>query len=169
MKPIAVLSCMIFMLAPTPRARAAAEPAGETAGETAVDRDSAAGRLWKQRLALSGDQLPRFLAAVKTRDAALQPLSEQWRAGMRKLQSQLAANAPDAEVQESLHALARVRKAAAAREERFDAALSTLLTPTQRAKVLVWKSMGAFHSGAGLDAEAADRLEPSSGEELEPE
>ena len=119
-----------------------------TAGGDALDRDVVVGRQWKEKLGLSSDQVPKVLAAVKTREAGLQPLREQLRAAMRQLQSQLTENAPDQQVQESLLQLALVQNAVTAKNDQFDAKLGSFLLPTQRGKLLAWRSLGAFRGAS---------------------
>ena len=130
-KNIPIAAVLAALCAALPPARAAADPAMDNV----LDRDALAARQWKENLGLSAEQTPRFLAAVKAKDAGLQPLREQLRAGMRKLQSQLSENAAESEVQDSLQQLVKVRKAIAARKEQFDAALAAFLSQIGRAHV----------------------------------
>ena len=165
MKSILVAALLTVQLLLVGSARAGADPAGGNI----PDREAAAGRQWKEKLGLSADQLPKFLAAVKERDADLRPLREQLRAGMRKLQSQLTDGAPEKDVQATLEQLDGSRKAIALRGEQFDAGMAALLAPSQRAKLLVWKSLAVFPGKPeqGLEVESSQDS-PSESEE-EPE
>ena len=161
--PIAASLAAVLALVPLPGA------AADSAGVNFLDHDAAAGRQWKEKFGLSADQIPKFLAAMKAKDAGLQPLREQLRAGMRKLQSQLSESAPENDVQDSLQQLARTRKAISLQNDQFDAGLASFLSPSQRAKVLVWRSLGAFRGKSAQDSEGDDFHEATTGEESEPE
>jgi hypothetical protein len=158
----AALTAILLVLAPL-------ASSADAARENAPDRDVMAGRLWKDKLGLSARQVPKFLSAARTRDAELQPLRDQLRGGMRKLQFLLSENAPESDVQELLQLLARVRKAVALRNEQFDTDVASFLAPSQRAKLLVWRSLGAFRGKSAQDLQAGDFQETAPGEEPEPE
>ena len=158
---IAVLLTLALLSAPFARA------AADGGGEDVLAREDAAGRQWKDKLGLSAEQLPKFLAAVKARDADLHPLQEQSRAEMRKLRAQLSENAPEKDVQDSLEQVVRLQKEMTRRNEQFDAGTASFLVPSQRAKLLVWRSLGVFPGkSAGLEAEESP---DPTGEEAEPE
>ena len=165
MKIISIAALLAARLALMPAAFAAGEPVGETA----LDRDGAAGRQWKEKLALSAEQLPKFLAAVNAKDAELQPLREQLRANMRKLQGQLSGGAAEKDVQEVLEQLILTRKAIALRNDQFDGVMTSFLTPSQRAKLLVWRSLGAFPGKSAPALEADDFQDSTANGEVEPE
>jgi hypothetical protein len=164
MKHIRVAALLGACLALVPLARAADEP-----GESVVDRDASAGRVWKEKLGLSDEQIPKFLAAVRTRDAGMLPLREELRAGMRRLSAQLAESAPEKDVQDTLQRLVRVRRTISFRNDQFETGLASFLAPSQRAKLFVWKSLGAFRGKAAPGLEADDFQDASSAEEVEPE
>ena len=164
MKNILFAAVLATFVSLVPRARAVDAFAGNV-----LDRGAAAGREWKDKLGLSPDQLAKFLPALKAKDADLQPLRDQLRVVARKLRSQLSEKAPEDGVQDSLRTIARLRKAVAIRNDQFDASLESFLAPSQRAKLLVWDSLGAACGVSALDMEAGEPHEPAVGVEAEEE
>jgi Spy/CpxP family protein refolding chaperone len=122
---------------------AAPAAAAEMSADDLLDHDAAARLQWKERLGLNDQQLRKFSAAEAAREAALRPARAELREALVKLQGQLAENEPEAKVQESLQRVARARKALADENEKADAVLASFLSPSQRAKLLVWRSMMA--------------------------
>jgi hypothetical protein len=165
MKRIRAGSALALILCSVP----ALGRADASASETAADRDAAADRQWRRKLGLNADQAARFLAALKAKDAELEPLREQLRAEMRRVQSQLNENAADKDVQETLQRLVRLRRAIAFRNDQFDAGAASFLSPTQRARLFVWRSLNACSARSAENLTGDDLQEQSSIEEVEPE
>ena len=129
-----------------------ADASGPTA-EYQVEQGADLGRRWKEELRLSSGQARKFSNTEKERGARLKPLREKLRGAMVKVQAQLSANAPENEVQDTLQQILEARKAIAEHGRRSDAEQAAFLSPSQRARLLVWRSLG------GLDGYAARRLQ----------
>lgn len=143
--------------------------AGDTAGESLSQRDAVAGARWKEKLGLNTEQTRRFVAAEKEKEADMKVLRDDHNAVLFKLRSQLTDGAPENIVQESLLQIAKIRKALQDRNDRFDAASASFLAPTQRAKLLVWKSLLPSRGKSGRGLEPGDLREFTVGDELEPD
>lgn len=152
----AVLMFALGAVVPPSSPAAAADPAVDYPLEHGID----AGDLWKDKLGLSAEQVRKFTALENEKALRLKPLRELLRNGMVKVQSQLAENASESDVQDSLQQLLQLHRAIADRSERIDAGLSTFLAPSQRAKLLVWRTLGGLNGYAARRLEAAARLEP---------
>ncbi|MDD5304101.1 MAG: hypothetical protein PHS14_13450 [Elusimicrobia bacterium] len=124
-----------------------------------LERGADAGRQWQDKLGLNAEQVRRFTALENEKAARLKPLRELLRNGLVQLQAQLAGNAPESDVKDTLQQLLQVHRAIAERSEQFDAGLEAFLSPSQRAKLLVWQSLG------GPYGYAARRLDPAAREE----
>lgn len=150
----------LFAAPPAPFA-AAPDPALDYPLERGVDP----GEQWREKLGLSAEQARRFSLLEQEKSARLKPLRELLRNEMVRLQTYLAENATEREIEDSLAQLLQVQRAIAERSERLDAGLAAFLSPSQRARLLVWRSLG------GLDGYAARRLESATrpGDEVERE
>lgn len=101
----------------------------------------------REKLGISEEQQARLKAARRTkRDAAAAAMTE-LAANTRKLQDQLEDKAPETDLSATLDKIAAVRKSMRAAEETLQASLSSILTPTQRAKMIV--AMQARMHGRG--------------------
>lgn len=142
----------LVLLTPLARVRgvdSSALPAPET--ET-----TAAERTWNTRLGLSAEQSARYFAAKRSRDEDLKRIRELSRAALRKLQSQLTSGASENDLRETLSQYARARGAAASRRAQYDAMLEEMLAPSQRAKLLMWRYLGAVRRTAGAGSGSDD-------------
>lgn len=144
---------------------AAADPAIDTLS----DREAVAAPHWTEKLGLDPEQARKFQAAEEARQNDLKTLRDQINAGMLKLRSQLTDSAPEKEVQESLTRMARWRKAVQDREDQFDAVVSSFLSPSQRARLLVWRTLLASRGKAVKGLDAADLRESTAVDDSEPE
>lgn len=91
----------------------------------------------KEKLGLTDDQAAKFKAAMKAHGDAVKPLHEKLRDGMKKLHGQVEAKASDADIKATLDSLKSTRKDMEAAQEKLHAEVSTILTPTQQAKMLL--------------------------------
>ena len=122
----------------------AAAPFARADADGPLDRPAVgADRQWAERLGLDAEQARKFSAAERAKDEREDPLRRRLGSDMLKLRSQLAGNAAESEIQESLADLATVRRALRDRDEAFEAAAASILSPSQRAKLLVWSSLDA--------------------------
>jgi hypothetical protein len=88
---------------------------------------------------------------------------------MRRLQTQVTENAAEKDVEATLQRLARLRRLIALREDQFDAETASFLTPSQSAKLLVWRTLNACRDRSVESAADDDLQESASAEEVEPE
>lgn len=140
---------------------AAAAPA-PVAGHS-LERGVDPGRQWKEKLGLTDEQARRFTALEHEKEARLKPLRELLRVEMVRLQGLLTENAPEQEVEDSLAEVVEMQRAIAERSASLDAGFSAFLSSSQRARLLVWRSLG------GLDGYAARRLDGAARPEEETE
>jgi hypothetical protein len=147
-----VVSLSAALLLALPVFAAAPDPAVDYP----LERGTAAGEQWRKMLGLSAEQARKFTLLENEKAARLKPLRELLRNEMVKLQSLLAEGGSERDVEDSLEQVLQINRAIAERSERVDAGLSAFLSASQRARLLVWRSLG------GLDGYAARRLEPAS-------
>lgn len=147
----AALAAALLPAAPIASFAAVPDPAADYPLERGVDP----GEQWKEKLGLSAEQARRFTLLENEKAARLKPLRELLRVEMVKLQTYLAENGTEREVEDSLAQVEQIRRAINERSERLDAGLASFLAPSQRARLLVWRSLG------GLNGYAARRLEAS--------
>lgn len=135
----------------------------EPAVDYPLERGAAAGEQWRKMLGLSAEQARKFTALENEKAARLKPLRELHRNEMVRLQSLLAEGGSERDVEDSLEQILQINRAIAERSERVDAGLSAFLSASQRARLLVWRSLG------GVDGYAARRLEPAARQDEEME
>ncbi len=105
----------------------------------------------REKLGLSAEQGEKLKAAHRARRDAAVATRTELKAAMRKLKDQLEDKASEKEISATLERIAAARKAQRAEAEKFEAGLSTILTPTQRAKMLVaMKRHGGMKRGRGM-------------------
>lgn len=121
-----------------------------------LERGAAAGEQWRKMLGLTAEQARRFTALENEKAARLKPLRELLRNEMVRLQSLLAEGGNERDVEDVLEQILQINRAIAERSERVDAGLSAFLSASQRARLLVWRSLG------GADGYAARRFEPAA-------
>lgn len=135
--------------APKPDDKAAAAPhAGKADKDENVGRGWAPGRRMKKRLGLTDEQAAKVEAAFKAQRDADQALFDQMKKDMETLRRQVFDKAPDADIQTTLDRLSAARKKAQASMEGVHAELASILTPTQRAKMVLMRERG-FGPGMG--------------------
>lgn len=146
-----VVSLSAALLLSLPAFAAAPDPALDYP----LERGTAAGEQWRKMLGLSAEQARKFTVLENEKAARLKPLRELLRNEMVKLQSLLAEGGGERDIEDSLEQILQINRAIAERSERVDAGLSAFLSASQRARLLVWRSLG------GADGYAARRLEPA--------
>ena len=100
----------------------------------------------KRKLGLSEEAAAKVQAAMKAHREAAEPLHKELKSAMRRLRDELEDKAPDAEIQATLDKLEKTHKAMQAEGEKMKASLSAVLTPTQKAKMLMGM-MARMHAG----------------------
>jgi len=102
-----------------------------------VRPDQGPGPNWKAHLGLTDDQVKEVEAARSANRAALQPLRDQRRRTIETLKSQIKGKAPDSEIQSTLNHLKSIQEDIHQQEEKSRSRFADILTPTQRAKMLL--------------------------------
>lgn len=113
----------------------------------------------REKFDISEEQEAKLKAARRAKRDATAEIHHDLQAAMRKLQDQLEDKAPEKDLSATLDALVAGRKKMRAEEDKFEAALTSILTPTQRAKMAVamkgrmgkghGKKMGGGKMGGG--------------------
>jgi len=96
----------------------------------------------KEKLGLSDEQAGKFEAALKSQREEAKPLRRELRDSMIKLRDQVQDEAADKDVAATLERLERAKTALETRREKLRKELSALLTPRQRAMLLLAKARG---------------------------
>lgn len=91
----------------------------------------------KEKFGISEEQAAKLKAAKRARRDADAAIHSDIQAAMRKLSDQLEDKAPEKDLSATLDKIAASRKSMRAEEDKFEAALASILTPTQRAQMLV--------------------------------
>jgi hypothetical protein len=152
---LAVLAFLPLSAFFSPSRAAAPDPAANYPVERAAD----AGPQWRKMLGISAEQARRLTALENEKAARLKPLRELQRAEMVTLQARLAEGAPEGDVRDCLEQLLQIRRVIAERTARFDDELADFLSPSQRARLFVWQSLGGLDGYAARRLEAATRLD----------
>lgn len=147
-------AAMMLALFAVPSSSSAAAP--DPAIDYPEERGVEAGEQWREKLGLDDAQARKFTALENDKAARLKPLREILRNAMVELQTLLAENGREADVQDLLKQILEARRVIAERAAEFDAGRAAFLTPAQHARLIVWESMG------GLDGYAARRLEAAA-------
>lgn len=106
----------------------------------------------REKLGLSEAQAEKLKAARRARRDASEATRVELKAAMRKLSDQLEDKAPEKDLAATLERIAAARKAQRAEMEKFEAGVREILTPTQRAKMLVaMKKRGGMRGKRGDD------------------
>lgn len=103
----------------------------------------------KEKFGISEEQAAKLKAAKRARRDADAAIHADIQAAMRKLSDQLEDKAPEKDLSATLDKIVAARKSMRAEEDKFEAALTSILTPTQRAQMLVAMKgrMGKKHGG----------------------
>lgn len=91
----------------------------------------------KDKLGLTDDQVQKLDAAWKAQKEAAKPLHEQMKKDLAKLKDQVKNKAKDDEIKATLDSLAATRKSMQEAMEKTHADADAILTPTQRAKMVL--------------------------------
>ncbi len=97
-------------------------------------------------LGLSKEQRRKMQDAFKSERAAIKPLRRALRDSAIKLKDQVEDKASDADVQASIDGVTKARQALQAERRQFRAKIDAILTPTQRARALLFR----MHRRAGM-------------------
>lgn len=117
-------------------------------GERAGAMESFKERM-REKFGISEEQEAKLKAARRAKRDASEASRAEMKAAFRKLGDQLEDKAPEKELSATLDKLSSLRKARRAEEDKFEAAMSSILTPTQRAKMAVAMKggKGRWHRG----------------------
>lgn len=105
----------------------------------------------REKFGISEEQAAKLKAARRAKRDGIAAAHADSAAAMRKLKDQLEDKASDKELSATLGKLAEARKKMRAEKDKFEAALSSILTPTQRAKMAMKMKgrMGKMHGAKG--------------------
>ncbi len=101
----------------------------------------------REKFGLSEEQGAKLKAAHRAKRDAFAASMTEIGTATRKLQDQLEDKASDKDIAATMDKISSVRKAMRADEDKFEASLASILTPTQRAKMML--AMKA-HMGGGM-------------------
>ncbi len=104
----------------------------------------------KEKFGISEDQEAKLKAARRAKRDASEAAMSELGAATRKLQDQLEDKASEKDLSATLDKIAAVRKTMRADEDKFEASLSSILTPTQRAKMVVMMKSHMHGHGGGM-------------------
>jgi Spy/CpxP family protein refolding chaperone len=102
----------------------------------------------KEKLGLSDEQAKKLEAAWKEHREAVEPLREQLHKTLRKVHGVLEIEASDKDIQAALDQVEKARGALRAENERLKKTMETVLTATQRAKMMVMREKMMRHGMA---------------------
>lgn len=91
----------------------------------------------KEKFDITDEQEGKLKAAKRARRDADAAIHADIQAAMRKLSDQIEDKASEKDLSATLDKIVAARKSMRAEEDKFEAALTSILTPTQRAKMLV--------------------------------
>jgi len=109
------------------------------------------GKEWKEKMEMTDAQAEKFKALMQAKHEAVMPFRKQAMEDTHKLREQLKNKADDKEIQATMERMEKSHKAIEAEQEKFKAATASLLTPTQRAKLLLHMMKRMNHEGKGRD------------------
>jgi Spy/CpxP family protein refolding chaperone len=95
---------------------------------------------FKKMLGLTDDQAKKFEALKKDEKTAMKPLRDQVRTLSKKLEWQIAAKASDDDIKSTLDEARSARESMVSSMKKYRTQMDDILTPTQQAKLLVFKS-----------------------------
>jgi len=105
----------------------------------------------REKFGITEEQAGKLKAARRARREANAAARAEMKAAMRKLSDQIEDKASEKELSATLDRIAALRKARRAEAEKFEAGLSAILTPNQRARMLVaLKRHGGMRRGRGM-------------------
>jgi Spy/CpxP family protein refolding chaperone len=107
------------------------------------------GDFLKEKLGLTDEQSKKFDTVREAQEAEMEPLHEKMRTLSKKLEWQLSAKASDSEIKATLDELKSTHASAESSEKKFRDQMANILTPTQQAKIWVFKSEMMEHHGWG--------------------
>jgi len=95
---------------------------------------------WMEKLGLSSTQIPGLLKALGTRREMMSPLFSHRKELLAQLSSELKAKASESRVKETLDAFDDVKSKMREANKKFLEAENQILTPLQRAKLIIDRS-----------------------------
>jgi len=116
--------------------------ASEEKGESSAKAESGHHRMsgWmKEKIGLTSEQSKKLEAAWKEHREAVKALREQMHKAMKKVQGELEIEASDKDIQAALDQAEKARQALRGAGDKLRQAMDSVLTPTQRAKMLAMR------------------------------
>lgn len=104
---------------------------------------------WKEKLGITDDQEAKLKTLKRAHRDAEESARTEIGASMRKLKDQLEDKAPEKDLTATLDKIQASHKAMQAEQEKFMTGMAAILTPTQRAKMLIGM-MGHMQRHGGM-------------------
>ncbi len=95
--------------------------------------------MWERHLGLSEKDAKKLDAAFQSEKLTMRPLHRELRDALIKLSDQVKDKAADAEIQATLDRVQKAKQALQTEMASFRTKLAGILTPTQRAKMMLWR------------------------------
>jgi Spy/CpxP family protein refolding chaperone len=96
--------------------------------------------MWKEKLGLSDDQSKKMKAAFESHKATFESLRAKRKDAMSTLKNQVEKKASDADIKSTLDSIQSIDSSMKAEHEKLRAETDAILTPTQRAKMLIGRN-----------------------------
>jgi Spy/CpxP family protein refolding chaperone len=126
----------LLLTAPLGLSRAQAKTTDKNA---ASSWDQQRRAMWERRLGLSEKDAKKLDETFQSEKKTMRPLHRELRDALIKLSDQVGDNAADTEIQATLERVQKAKQALQTEKSNFRAKLAGLLTPTQRAKMMLWR------------------------------
>jgi len=119
---------------------------------------------WKKNLELSDEQADKLKAAMKAHEEEIKPLRDQMKEAIKSLRDQVKAKAGDDDIKATLEKVEKTHQDLEAADRKHKDEVDGILTPTQRAKKLLWEmeKMHREHEGEHAGEEHKDHADSES-------
>jgi Spy/CpxP family protein refolding chaperone len=111
----------------------------------------------KEKLGLNDEQAKKLDAAWQEHREAVKPLREQLHKALKKIHGVLEIEASDKDIQAALDQVEKARGSLRAETDKHKKIIEALLTPTQRAKMLVMREKMRHHGMKERGHEGGER------------
>lgn len=130
------LACLLLLSATAATVLRAEDASDKPAAVDPAKLDKKIARM-KNKLSLTDDQAAKLKDAWMKEGPALKAAGQKLKKGLKQLRDQVKAKAPDADVAKTLDELKADRENFRAEQAKAEASAETILTPTQRAKIVL--------------------------------
>ena len=116
--------------------------------------------LWERKLGLSEKDAKKLDDAFQSERLTMRPLHRELRDALQKLSDQVEDKAADADIQATLDRVQKARQALQTEMISFRSKLAGILTPTQRAKMMLWHMRHHMMGRGGMMGTGMGRFGP---------